>query len=206
MKKIVLILVAAMAVMSCGTQSRIPKYDIVLSSVESRADNNVVDSIASVQEDGVSQYVYEDNYMRILWFVGETSFHFSLMNITDETIRINWDNIVYVDYDGEAGRVMHSGVKYNERNSEQAATVVPRGTKITDVLLPAANVEWGYGMYGQGWREKPLLKGLVWKPVDEVNRNPYMDYTGKMMKIVMPLEIGNDVREYTFTFVAKKLN
>lgn len=206
MKKIVLILVAAMAVMSCGTQSRIPKYDIVLSSVESRADNNVVDSIASVQEDGVSQYVYEDNYMRILWFVGETSFHFSLMNITDETIRINWDNIVYVDYDGEAGRVMHSGVKYNERNSEQAATVVPRGAKITDVLLPAANVEWGYGMYGQGWQEKPLLKGLVWKPVDEVNRNPYMDYTGKVMKIVMPLEIGNDIREYTFIFVAKKLN
>lgn len=206
MKKFALFLATTIAMVSCGTQSRIPQYSITLSSVESRADNNVVDAITSVPVDGILQYVYEDGYMRILWFVDRTSFHFSLENKTDRSIRIDWDNIVYVDYDGEAGRVVHSGIKYNERNSEQAPSIVPRGTRITDVLLPADNVEWNMGMTGWEWQEKPLLKGLVWKPVDEVNRNPYMDYTGATMKIVMPLEIGGSIREYTFTFIAKRHN
>lgn len=203
MKKIVLILVAAMAVVSCGTQSRIPKYDIVLSSVESRADNNVVDLITSVQEDGVSQYVYEDDYIRILWFVDRVSFHFNLENKTDRTIRVEWDNIAYVDYDGETGRVIHSGVKYNERNSEQAPSVVPRRARMTDVLLPAANVEFD----GYRWQEKSLLGGdYGWVPTGVTTASSLVDYSGKSMSIVMPLEIDGQTREYTFNFIVRNNN
>ncbi len=203
MKKFALFLATTIAIVSCGTQYRIPQYSITLSSIESRADNNVVDAITSVSVDGILQYVYEDEYMRILWFVDRTSFHFNLENKTDKSIRIDWDNIVYVDYNGEAGRIMHSGVKYNERNSEQAPPVVPRGTKITDVLLPTANVEFDGGT----WQEKSLLGGdYGWVPTGVTTASSLIDYTGKSMSIVMPLEINGQIREYTFTFIAKMHN
>lgn len=107
-------------------------------------------------EEGVSKYRYADDYIDVVWFVGTKQFNFTLKNKSGHTLKINWDDISYVDTRGRVSRVMHAGVKYAERNDSQPATTVPKGASISDILLPTENVYFVSGQYG-GWRESYLI-------------------------------------------------
>jgi len=165
MKKVNLFLLAFTAFMltSCGAfKNYIASYSVGLSSVESPADAKQQfgeTKVVTFNEEGVSKYRYEDDYINIVWYVGLKQFNFTLNNKSGHSLKINWDDISFVDTKGQVGRVMHSGVKYSERNNSQPATTVPKGASISDILLPTENVYFVSGQYG-GWRENYLLPCL----------------------------------------------
>ena len=207
-KKTILFVFVAMAFTSCGMlKSYTALYDVTLSTVESPADAKAQfgeTKVVSFKEGEVSKYRYEDDYIDIVWYVSTKQFNFTLKNKSNHTIKINWDDISYVDYKGSVGRVMHAGVKYTDRNSSQPASTVPKNASITDILLPTENVYYVSGQYG-GWREKMLIPSIYNTPQDfaaEAN-----DYVGKTMKILMPIMIENVQNDYTFEFnIASLLN
>lgn len=96
---------------------------------------------------------------------------FSIENKSGHTLKINWDDVSYVDVKGQVGRVMHSGVKYTDRNSSQPATSVPKGANISDILLPTENVYYVSGQYG-GWRETYLIPCVYKTPEDFKSEAP----------------------------------
>lgn len=178
---------------SCGSLMPTSKYVVNLSTVESPENAKVQfgeTKVVTFNEGDVQKYRYEDDYINIVWYVGYKEFNFSLTNKSDHTIKINWDDISYVDITGNVGRVMHSGVKYIDRNNSQPATSIPRKASITDLLMPTENVYYVSGQYG-GWREKPLIP------------SGYNDggAEGKTMTILMPIMIENVQNDYTFEFV-----
>ena len=156
MKKVNLFLLAFTAFMltSCGAfKNYIASYSVGLSSVESPADAKQQfgeTKVVTFNEEGVSKYRYEDDYINIVWYVGLKQFNFTLNNKSGHSLKINWDDISFVDTEGQVGRVMHSGVKYTERNNSQPATTVPKGASISDILLPTENVYFVSGQYGGG--------------------------------------------------------
>lgn len=197
MKKCIVIAAAFISCMfiaqSCGSMMQASKYVVNLSAVESPENSKVQfgeTKVVTFNDGDKQKYRYEDDYINIVWFVGYKSFDFSLTNKTDHTIKINWDDISYVDITGNVGRVMHSGVKYTDRNNSQPATSIPKKATITDLLLPTDNVYYQSGKYG-GWRENPLI--------------PYSYSSGgaegKTMTILMPIMIENVQNDYTFEFV-----
>ena len=140
-----------------GLKSYVANYSVGLATVESPADAKQQfgdTKVVSFNEEGVSKYHYEDDYIDIVWYVGLKQFNFTLKDKSGHTLKINWDDVSYVDVKGQVGRVMHSGVKYVDRNSSQPATTVPKGASISDILLPTDNVYYVSGQYG-GWRELP---------------------------------------------------
>lgn len=149
-----LLLTTAIAVTSCGSLFKYTSYDVSLSSVESPVNAKVKygeTKIASFEEDGQSKYRYEDDFINISWYVGIHKFYFTLKNKSDYSMKIPWDDIVYVDISSNTQRVMHSGVKYTDRNSSQPATIVPKNASISDVLLPTDNVKYvGFYWLGRG--------------------------------------------------------
>ena len=195
-----LVVLASLSLQSCYTTSYGAIYDIGLSSVESPADakkqfgdTKVVNYMDN--EDNISKYKYEDDFVEMIWYVTAGRFMFDLKNKTNYSIKINWDEVTYVDANGEAKRVIHQGVKYANRNETQAITTVPRGSKVSDFLVPADNIE--YSDY-VGWYEKNIIpisfdsRENVEKAIDA--------YKGKKMSILMPLQIENIQNDYMFEF------
>ena len=208
MKKVNLFLLAFTAFMltSCGAfKNYIASYSVGLSSVESPADAKQQfgeTKVVTFNEEGVSKYRYEDDYINIVWYVGLKQFNFTLNNKSGHSLKINWDDISFVDTKGQVGRVMHSGVKYSERNNSQPATTVPKGASISDILLPTENVYFVSGQYG-GWRENYLLPCVYQTP--EAFNAGASSLVGKTMTIMMPIIIENVQNDYTFTFNIEKL-
>ena len=202
----VLVLMAGLVLMtSCGVMGYTAKYNVGLSEVESPADAKQQfgeTKVLTVDEDGISKYRFEDDYIDILWTVSSKQFNFTLRNKSGHTLKINWDDISYVDINGQVGRVMHSGVKYIDRNESQPSSTVPKGASISDILLPTDNVYYVSGQYG-GWKEKYLFP-RVYNSQEEFKAGaPKM--VGKTMTIMMPIMIENVQNDYTFTFNIDKL-
>ena len=208
MKKVnfFLLAFAAFVLASCGAfKTYIANYSVGLSSVESPADAKQQfgeTKVVTFNEEGVSKYRYEDDYINIVWYVGLKQFNFTLNNKSGHSLKINWDDISFVDTKGQVGRVMHSGVKYSERNNSQPATTVPKGASISDILLPTENVYFVSGQYG-GWRENYLLPCVYQTP--EAFNAGASSLVGKTMTIMMPIMIENVQNDYTFTFNIEKL-
>ena len=102
--------------------------------------------------------------------------------------------MAYVDQNGSTKRVMHSGVKYTERNSSQPASTLPRNASLSDVLLPTDNVYYLSGKYG-GWRESSLFPR--YNTQEEAQASPAL---GKSVRIIFPILIQDVVNEYVFEF------
>ena len=191
---------------SCGAfKSYVAFYDVGLKKVESPADAKKQfgeTKVVNFKDGDLNKYRYEDDYIDIVWYVSSKQFNFELKNKSQHTIRLNWDDISYVNSDGTTGRVMHAGVKYTERNNSQPSTTIPKGAKISDLLLPTENVYYVSGQYG-GWFEKYLIPS-VYKTQEDLN-NFAPEYVGKTMRILMPIVIENVQNDYTFEFSVDKL-
>lgn len=86
---------------SCGAlKSYVADYSVGLATVESPADAKQQfgeTKVVTFDEEGVSKYRYEDDYIDIVWFVGSKQFNFTLKNKSGHTLKINWDDVSYVD-------------------------------------------------------------------------------------------------------------
>lgn len=205
------ILFASLSVLTgCSTLVKSTVYDVGLKTVErpslSKEQFSEI-AVKTIEDDGVAKYSYSDENIDIVWYVTQNQFNFKLTNNSDFAIKIPWDEVVYIDADSNAKKVMHSGIKYNERNSAQPASVVPRGTSISDIILPTDNVYWREGTYSRygstagGWEERPLFPQYSTK---EGAESSYLK--GSTVSIMMPIVIQNVTNEYTFTFTINDVN
>lgn len=195
-----LVVLTSLSLQSCYTTSYGVIYDIGLSSVESPADAKVQFGETKVvnyldNKDNISKYRYEDDFVDMIWYVTNERFMFDLKNKTKYPIKINWDDVTYVDAYGEAKRVIHQGVKYANRNETQAITTIPRGAKVSDFLVPTDNIVYSSNI---GWYETNII------PVSFSERNKAEQsldrYKGKKLSIMMPLQIENVQNDYMFEF------
>jgi hypothetical protein len=193
------------------------KYDISLWKVErpekatQRYGSQKVDSISG---DSKYRFLFEDNLVRILWLATSRTIAFSLENKTDYSIKIPWDEAAYVDENGRSHRVMHSGVKYSEREKPQAPSIVVRKGTIEDIVQPTHLVYYREGYYGRytstpgGWEEKPLLVDYdyhgtyltgTYSTFDAFDR-AVKSNVGKTYQVLLPLQIEDVINDYIFTF------
>ena len=192
------ILLLSFTMVSCMTYSGF--YTVGLQSVERPEDASErygESTIVDFQEDGSKKYRYEDDLIDVVWVPLSTQFAFSLKNKSDNSIKILWDEAVYVNESGSSSIVMHAGVKYIDRNNSQPPTIVVKNSTIEDMVVPTDNVYYISGQYG-GWRTSPIFPNSATTP-DElivISNN----YIGKEVQVLLPLEIQGTVNEYIFTF------
>ena len=200
-----MILVVSIITVSCTSVS-IARYSIGLQSVESPIDVKKQfgeTKVVNFEDNGISKYRYEDDYIDIVWFVGSDRFNFDLKNKTNHTLRINWDDISYVNYAGQVKRVIHSGIKYRETSSIQPATNIPRGTNLVDILVPDENIKFiGDEL---AWNVDYLIPSVYKTPEDFNAENGAASYVGKTLKIMMPIIIQDVQNDYMFTFEIDEL-
>lgn len=99
-----------------------------------------------------------------------------LRNKADNPIRIDWNQVTFVDESSESHKVMHTEDRFEERHKYRVPTVVPPTAKVEDYISPLV--------------QKPLFpEGLEAKK-----------FKGHSFSIFMPLEINGVVKNYLFTF------
>ncbi|MBR1687553.1 MAG: hypothetical protein IJ710_03355 [Prevotella sp.] len=172
-------------------------YKTALVKVEKPEDaTNRYGETKVIQDAGVDKYSYNDSIIDITIYGTKEEFKFTLQNISNHSLKLIWDEAVFVGLDGATSKVMHVGVKYSEREKSQPASVIIKGAKIDDLATPTANVYYDEGTYlrysgktiGSGWKTKSMLPSI---------------YRGKdagRIRLMLPIQVKDVVNEYTFVF------
>ena len=154
--RIILVLCAPLIVISCTSTKNITKYNInahvdvpqnvtikysdtkIVPIESQKRFNNYKDLTCDV--DSITTYTYEDNLFNITWFLCAKAYIFTLENKSDQTIKINWDDIAYVDPTGSVSRMIHDGIPLENYSHPQTHTNIPRRAHYTDYLIPTSSI------------------------------------------------------------------
>lgn len=148
----------------------------------------------TIQDEGVDKFSYIDNNIDITIFGTKEQFDFTLKNVSEHSLKLIWNEAAFVGLDGTSSKIMHTGIKYSEREKDQPATTIIKGAKIEDCATPITNVYYdegykiGYNIYGNGWKTKSML------PTSYQGKEP------GVIQLMLPIQIKNVVNEYTFVF------
>lgn len=163
------------------------KFLAALTKVEKPSNSAVrYGKTTSVTDKGITKYSYEDNFIDILIFAGSTQFNFILKNISDNTLKVVWNEAVFVDVDGSTSKVMHSGIKYSQREADQPASTIIKGAKLEDLAAPTDKVYYSETL--KEWTSKSLYANASQKA------------EGQTIKLMLPIQVKEVVNEYIFEF------
>lgn len=138
-----------------------------------------------IKDNDVSKFSYIDNVVDLIIFATSSKFAFELKNISPNSIKIIWDEAVFVDADGSTSKVMHAGTRYSDRNSTQPATTIISNAKIEDVATPTDRVR--YSDVLSEWVSDSMFPS-----------SPHLK--GKQLRLMLPIQIKNVINEYIFVF------
>ena len=167
------------------------KYISLLAEVEKPSNSEIRygETMTIPSENGISKFTYKDNVIDIMIFADRSNFNFVLQNVSESSIKIVWDEAVFVNFDGSTEKVMHKGIKFSEKNGAQPATTIIKNAKWEDTVTPThlvyyreatKYIEGGWATYSMYPQEKGLKPGQI--------------------KLMLPIRIKDVINEYVFVF------
>lgn len=165
-------------------------YSLQLFAVEAPKDINSskVDSLTST---------YEDSLIKINWQYAVSQLGFDLTNKSDQTLKLVWDDVAYINAENESGKVFHKGIKYIDRENSQAPSSIYKNTTLSDLVSPTSYTYYVSGQYG-GWRSSPLIPTMAAAFSKKVEYKP--ELLGKIIRVALPLKTEEKTYEYVFIF------
>jgi hypothetical protein len=134
---------------------------------------------------------FEDDFLKVHFTLSRKGVNFSIKNKTDDPIKIDWNQWSYVDTDGKSHRVFHSGIKFTDKESSLAPSVIPPTAMFEDVVCPSDHAK--FSEIGGGYQFVDLLP----------QSSSATEFVGKTISLFMPLELHNSVKNYFFSFKIK---
>lgn len=176
-------------------------YNYTLIKVEKSGTTINIDSTYS------SICNFKDSLINIEWSIQHNKLFFNLVNNTQNTLSINWDDIIFVDINGKSYRVIHSGIKFNEKEKPQVPTNVIRLGSINDLLIPAEKITYfkGYMSDFSGlnipsqWLAGPIIPTCCSQNKQETEVLA-PENVGKIFQVLLQIDINNNPCDYIFSF------
>src|SRR6266849_8812689 len=106
MKRALALYAVVLSATACTTLVYDARYDIDLSAVARRERAGEVKRFIDVHG-----HTFEDEFIKVTWTPFETQLGLILVNKTDSSQSVLWDEISYLGPDGKSDRVMHEGVE-----------------------------------------------------------------------------------------------
>jgi hypothetical protein len=215
MKSFVIVLCGFMLFLltGCDTITYYADYQLSLDRVEHPKNvPNIygVQKIDTLMGNSKYNYCFEDSLVRILWLADSKQIIFSIENKTDNTIKIHWDDAAFVDENNHNHRVIHSGVKYNNRANPQPPSVIVRRGIFEDFVFPTDYIQFvpGNDKTEPYWIEQTFFMysekhDITEQTTPETNdkfKAAADENIGKLCQVLLPMQIDSTVHEYIFTF------
>ena len=164
-------------------------YISILSKVEKPSNPAIrYGKTTTVSDENVSRYSYIDNVIDIQIFGGSTQFEFVLKNISGNSIKVIWNEAVFVSYDGTTSKVIHAGTRYSQREADQPATTIIKGAKIEDIAAPNCNIRYSDVL-------KEWVKDSMYPSTPDTKPG--------QLRLMLPIQIKDVINEYVFIFDVK---
>lgn len=189
------------------------RYNFDLTEIEkpdkskSRYDEK---SIIKKDNQSFETYTFEDEFINIKWSPHARGFDFTLLNKTDNSIKIIWDEALIIDEIKRSLAVMHTGIKYSEKESSQVPSVVIRKGYLIDSVVPSQYAVYYDATYYKGkmldpggWTQEDFIPSIFWgydDGVEKFKNRVKRDLVGKNIQVLLPIEITGVINDYIFTF------
>ena len=168
-------------------------YIISLTDVDRSDDTSELYGGNNVEVIDTLGYEFEDSLLKIIWIPTRSRFNFILSNKTQHSIKIIWDESVYVDSRGINQGVTHLGTKYTDHNSPQHPSIILKYGSIEDMIIPSNNI-----YYSSGWGVKDLFPNN--SDSKSISIIKAAKHIGETVKILLAVESQGTTHEYIFTF------
>lgn len=157
-------------------------YQPILTKVE-RTNNPEYrySGLKEVESDQVSWFKFEDEYIDMSISGITTKFDFILKNKTINTLKLIWDDAVFVNVDGNTSRIIHKGVNMANRESSQVSSNIIRNASLTDFIVPSVFLDSNGRITRDGFPEDS-------------------SYEGKKITLMLPIQIKEVINEYVLEF------
>lgn len=185
----------AKSVQSPKTTYYTPEYIFNLTSVKIGKDN----SIKGIDSQNLR---FQDENILISFKTKHKYFNFELLNKSNETIKLHWNEIVYVGYDGSSQGVINSNIRFINKGDNKQPSNIISNSKLEEKIIPTNNVVYLY----DEWFIRDML-AQPGKDSGTFNTSDYNDannvgasFINKKIIIMIPIEKGNKTLEYYFNF------
>jgi len=173
-------------VKACLNEDKSGAYHSTLVKVEKPENaSEKYGEVKTINEQGLTKYSFEDELISIIIFGGSTQFNFKLTNKSQNSIKLIWDDAVFVDYTGSTSKIMHAGIKYSQREASQPASTIIRGASLEDIACPICNVRYSDVLHE--WITDSMYPKHISQGV-------------KQIRLMLPIQIKDVVNEYVFVF------
>lgn len=126
-----------------------------------------------------NNYVFQDDIVKLEIIPDRSSFNIDISNISSTTIKIIWDEASFINTEGVAAKVSHSGIKYEYRNNPQIPSTIINGATVKEKIIPNTYA---------GWHSAPLFNDT------KVVEQP------KTMTLMIPIQIKEVINEYVIKY------
>lgn len=191
MKKSLLIILLAMTLSSCFTTTYMVDGNYKLKDANANYGVGLIN-------DGA----YFDEYVTLMPSVTDSKIDLVIINQHTSSIRVLWDNAAFIDGSGFAQRVIHTGVKLIDKDKAQVPSVIPAGSRITDVVVPVDGIEFTNG----DWTYLPFIKRSFNDLESAENLLSLYNTTPahSQITLLLPIEVDDRKIEYTMIFEGEK--
>jgi hypothetical protein len=139
------------------------------------------------------QGVFEDTNVLFVGRVLVDGIAIAVLNKSNDPIKIDWNQVSYIDETRKANGVSHVGVKYAEASNTKPPTVIPPGARHEDTVVPVGKIFYSEN---SGWHVSSIL------PKGAESRN----VVGKTIALFLPMEISGKVQNYNVVFQIVSVN
>jgi hypothetical protein len=130
---------------------------------------------------------YRDKTIAVSFAVGEQSFQMRLENLSSSEIKILWERAEYTDVTNRPYRLMHSGIRYADRNSPIPDQIVLSRRSVQESVIPIGNVS-----YLQNKKDYDV------RPLFLLESEAAAGLKGKTFNLFIPIELNRQIIPYNF--------
>jgi hypothetical protein len=130
---------------------------------------------------------FQDERISIEFRQSRAAMEFALQNHTTSVMRIDWNQVAFVDWSGKSQQVIHQGVKFIDKAASKPPSVIPPGTRLEDMILPTDSVTMG----SRDWVVRDFFP-LSGPEADQLKNREY--------SILLPITVADKTTDYYFTF------
>ncbi len=130
---------------------------------------------------------FRDSTISISFVLADQSFQLRLENLTSKTMKILWERSEYTDPNSQSHRLMHSGIRFQDRNNPIPDQLVPPRATVQVAVMPVNRVSF-----------VPEKKAYEIRPIFDLHSDSAAGLKGKTINLFIPVEIDRAIIPYTF--------
>lgn len=130
---------------------------------------------------------FRDKNISIALAVGEQGFQMSFENLSPHDVKILWGRAEYTGTDKQPQRLMHSGVRFQDRHNPIPDQVVLSQGSLQESVFPISNVNM-----------LPQRRGYDIRPLFPLESDDAAELKGKNVILFIPVEIDRQIIPYNF--------